>query len=148
MRWVTAGLGALTVLTVAAALTPSGQAVLGAAPPAAPLTVVADAPGPAGAQAAVPRRERAAAVRARPPVLRRPAAAPAARPARPPRPAAPTPELGQVASILLSLPQVLSQAESEEGQVRPAPDRPPVPRVWRDRWAREHRADDEHAGNR
>ncbi len=160
VRSVTAGLGALTVLAVAGALTPPGQEVLGlsAASPAAPVTVIADAPGPAVAGVAGQARVlpalsttgRAAAVRA-PRVSPRPAPVP--RPAAPAQ-ASPTPGLGQVVDILLSLPQVLSQAGSEQGQVRPAPDRP-VPRVWQDRWVRGYhagekrlRADDRQADNR
>jgi len=124
MKSVTTGLGLLTALAVAAATTPSGQAVLGMQPrhenPA--ITVVKDAPPPA--PQAVRRQTPARAV-PRAAVVRRRAssvAAPASPHAAVPAPAQPRalpeglPQFGNIAKILLNLPPVLSQT-----QVRPSP---------------------------
>jgi len=129
MRFLTAGLGVLTILTVTSAMTPSGQAMLGIrpSPNQAPVTVISD-PGPAlvAPAAPAPRPAPVAPAAVHPPA---PAPATTARPVAHPAPAAPaarpsTPAsgLGQitnVANILLNLPQVLSRT-----QVQPAPGGP------------------------
>jgi len=129
MRFLTAGLGVLTILTVTSAMTPSGQAMLGIRPSSnqAPVTVISDpgpprvAPAPA-APAAVHAPAPAPATTARP-VAHPAPAAPAARPA-PSKPASGLGQITNIANILLNLPQVLSQT-----QVQPAPGGPQGPRL-------------------
>ncbi|GEM_PF-2195017 len=80
MRWVTGGLGVLTLLAVTGSVTPSGQAMLGLRPTEAvssPVTVIKDAPPLAEAEATRATPARLATV------TKQPAAAAAPAPARP-----------------------------------------------------------------
>lgn len=136
MKSVTAGLGAVTVLAVAAAMTPSGLAMLGVRPSqtAAAVSAIDDTPPPQPAPVKARPVARVASPVAHPVAASRPVERRPARVASHPVAAAPaSPGLGQagigqglgqianIANILLNLPQVLSQAHGGSSVSAPAP---------------------------